>query len=544
MNIVSKLNVLSSDFIPQYLLSYGIKDINKFINPTKDCFEPWEHYNNIQDAIIKFDFHIRYKKKIGIVMDSDQDGACSAALIYNFIKYIKATNEIKIYYHKGKQHGLKDLLSEILEDNLSLLIIPDAGSNDINECMEISSKGTEIIILDHHIIEKNNPYACIVNNQIQGVENKELSGTGVTDKFVRGYCSKHDITYPNYTDLVAVSLVSDICDLSVLENRAYMYYGLNNITNPFLNFLFNKLCEKRGFNSDGIGWEISPLANALARSEEQSTKRLFFDGLIGNLLPEDCLKEMRKIKRQQDNEVKKIVNEIEPNLNLDEKVIIDFTDAANASFLGLIANKFTGKYRKPTFLLRESNSTTWSGSFRSPVPLLSKINSSGIAKAQGHEGAAGVFIQKSKFERFKKWLNDLDLSEKPDIEVTACIEPQEITIDLCKKIIENKSLFGHGLPSPTFYIKTKVNQSNVFVFNKSTVTLKLDINGLGCLKFFASETDVKNFTEYDNFEIELVIGDLGINEYNGFVSPQCNIIDYEIHPINFKNENEKWEDLF
>ena len=52
MNIVSKLNVLSSDFIPQYLLSYGIKDINKFINPTKDCFEPWEHYNNLQDAFI------------------------------------------------------------------------------------------------------------------------------------------------------------------------------------------------------------------------------------------------------------------------------------------------------------------------------------------------------------------------------------------------------------------------------------------------------------------------------------------------------------
>ena len=548
MNITTKLDHLSSDFLTQYLSSLGIKDIEKYLNPDPNCFEKWENYPNIERACKVFDNYIKNKTIVGIVMDSDQDGTCSAALIYNFLIYMGySKGYIKVYYHKGKQHGLKDLIDEILMTNgeKSLLVIPDAGSNDKEECLRLANAGITPIILDHHIMTEENNFAIIVNNQIEKVQNHHLSGTGVTDKFVRAYCDIYGIQYPDYTDLVAVSLVSDVCDLSNIENRTYMYYGLANLPNPFLNFLFNKLCTKRGFNPNGIGWEISPLANALARSEEQETKKLFFDGLIGEIEPEVALKNMRRVKRVQDNEVKEIVNEIEPNLDLSSKTLIGFTEATNASFLGLIANKFTGKYNKPTILLRESNSTTWSGSLRSPVPLLTKINESGLAKAQGHEGACGVFIKKSNLIHFEKWLNDLDLSDTGIQEVCATIPIKGITLDLCKIIEANKDLWGHGIPSPTFYIKTTVSQSNVFIFEKTTTTIKLDFDGIGCLKFFASNKTKEDFTKYKNFEIEMIVGNLGINEYNGFITPQCEILDYEISEPIFQNDkNIGWEDLF
>ena len=38
-----------------------------------------------------------------------------------------------------------------------LIIIPDAGSNDKDECQMLSEHGIEVLILDHHDFDKENP---------------------------------------------------------------------------------------------------------------------------------------------------------------------------------------------------------------------------------------------------------------------------------------------------------------------------------------------------------------------------------------------------
>ena len=540
MQITTKLNHLSSNFIEDYLTSLGITNIKRYLKPTKQSFENPNHYEFINTAIKVFNNYIQ--TDIGIVIDSDMDGACSAALIYNFIKILNPNASIHIFYHKGKEHGIKDVLNEIIESDICLLIIPDAGTNDIEECARLKAENIEVIILDHHLQEKQNNYAYIINNQQPTVENKALSGTGVVDKFVRKYCTTYDIKYPDYTDLVAVSIVSDICDLITLENRAYVYYGLNNITNPFLSFLFEKLCKRRGYTPEAISWDISPLANALARSNEQEDKTLFFDALVGKTSPEEALKKLRKIKRIQDEEVKSVVDEIESDLNVSSKVIVGFTEPENVNFIGLIANKITGKYNKPTILLRDTGYGSWSGSLRSPVPLATQINNSGFAKAQGHEEACGVMVKKNNFDSFVKWLDTLNLSEKPSTEVTAKINPKDITLDICQVISEWKQLWGKGIEAPTFAIETTLTKDKVFVFEKSSKTLKLDLGNVACLKFFASDNDIKAFRKYDKFNVQLIVGDLDINEYEGVRTPQAMIKDYEITPI--LQEEERWEDSF
>lgn len=540
MQITTKLNHLSSNFIEDYLTSLGIANIKRYLKPTKQSFENPNHYEFINTVIKVFNNYIQ--TDIGIVIDSDMDGACSAALIYSFIKTLNPNASIHIFYHKGKEHGIKDVLDEIIESDICLLIVPDAGTNDVEECARLKAENIEVIILDHHLQEKQNNYAYIINNQQPTVENKALSGTGVVDKFVRKYCTTYDIKYPDYTDLVAVSIVSDICDLITLENRAYVYYGLNNITNPFLSFLFEKLCKRRGYTPEAISWDISPLANALARSNEQEDKTLFFDALVGKISPEEALKKLRKIKRIQDEEVKSVVDEIESDLNVSSKVIVGFTEPENMNFIGLIANKITGKYNKPTILLRDTGYGSWSGSLRSPVPLATQINNSGFAKAQGHEEACGVMVKKNNFDSFVKWLDTLNLSEKPSTEVTAKVNPKDITLDICQVITDNKQLWGHSIPAPMFYIKTKIKKDNVLVFEKSSTTLKLVIDGLNCIKFFAKQSDIEAFQKYDKFEVELIVGELSINEYEGIQTPQCIIQDYEIYPIEKKIES--WKENF
>lgn len=544
MNVTTKLNQIDSDIIENYLIALDIEDVNEYLFPSGKYWEDYCNYPNMKEAVMLFRASLTRDVPIHIVIDSDCDGACSAAIMYNFLIYCNVNpKRITVHYHKGKQHGLKDLVEEIITYPPGLLIIPDAGTNDTTQCKTLKEKGWDIIICDHHLIEKKNKYATIINNQCPEVTNSYLSGAGVTYKFCEAIADSYkmdDIHIPDFCDIVAVSLVSDVCNLTSMENRQFMYWGLHNINNPFLSYLFEKVCKRKGNTPESIGWNIAPLANALARSDIQETKTLFFDALVDNITPEEALKQMRKVKRLQDEAVKSVVEEIEPNLPLDNKVIVGFTKPENANFTGLICNKFTGKYGKPTILLRDTKHGSWSGSLRSPIPLATKINESGIATAQGHEEACGVIVKKKKLEEFRQWLESLDLSFKPVSEVVAIVDPEDITVDVCQAISQWNELWGHGIASPTFYIETTIESKNIFIFRKSTTTIKLSFGELSCLKFFASEQEANEFENISKVKIGLVVGELGVNEYNGVVTPQCIIKDYEI----IEEKEESWEDLF
>ena len=543
MNVVPKLSQFRSNtIISDYLQSCGITDTQHYLHPNRKLFEPASAYDNIDEGCHLLYESILQQKLIYILHDSDQDGDYSSALIYNFMQKLGASPIV--LFHAGKQHGLQhNILKSVSND--SLIFIPDASCSEDGVIQEVNKKHCKIIETDHHCTTHENKSIITINNiRSPKVKNKSLSGTGVTDKFVQRYCELFDIKKPNYDDLVAMSLVSDICDLSNMENRAYMYYGLKTLTNPFLAYLFEKCCKRRGKTPDAIGWDIGPLGNALARSDEQDSKTLFFDGLVGNLDPEDALKKMRRIKRIQDDEVKSVVNEIEPNLDISSKVIVGFTDPSNASFTGLIANKFNGKYNKPTILLRDTGYGSWSGSLRSPVPLATKINEGGLAKAQGHEEACGIFVQQNKFDEFRAWLETLDLSETPNVEVTAEVRPEDITLDVCQAVVDWNQLWGHGVEAPTFYLKFTLTQNNVYVFEKNSATIKIDLGCVNFIKFFATKADVEAFRKYSRFEIELVVGELSVNVWDGVKTPQAIIKKYEIVPQEDVWDEDSWMEDF
>lgn len=311
--------------------------------------------------------------------------------------------------------------------------------------------------------------------------------------------------------------------------------------NEFLVYMNEKLNKGNFLDPKAIGWSLMPKINALVRLGSVEDKKAVFNGFVGNISKEEALKIANRCYRLQTAEVKRLAEELEPTIDHNHKAIICFGNKEDASLLGLIANKFCGKYGKPTFLLRELNSTTWTGSMRSPIPLAEKINDSGLAKAQGHQEACGITIKKANLERFEDWLDTLDLSEKPDISVTACVSPEDIDVNLVKTIVENKILWGKGVDAPTFYLRCSVSKDNVFIYEKSTTTIKVQLGNLACLKFFAKESDVEAFTENDSFEIEMIVSDCSVNEYMGTCTPQAVIQKYEIHK---KTTEKRWEDLF
>ncbi len=532
-SLLDSLN--EATFLREYLSACGIADIDAYLNPDSIEYQSPDMYKNMDVAVDMFKY-ANNNIQIGIVADSDGDGNLSAAIAYLLCNEFGKKEPI-ILFHSGKQHGIQDLMQDIIDAHIDFLILPDSSSNENDACLELEQHKCNCLVLDHHIIEQENKHAVVVNpyraDNAPNI-NTDISGTGVVDKFACALGSNQ-----SFKDLVAISLISDICSLRSLENHKYVYDGLTNPTNPFIKYCLEHCCN-RGVNPEGVAFGIAPLANALARSDDQSTKRVFFDALIGKIEPEAAVKAMKAVKSKQDYQVKKVVDKLSDGLDTSHKVIIGFGEPENKSYLGLVANKFCGKYNKPTFLLRELNSTTWSGSMRSPIDLLEIINESGLAKCQGHDAAAGITVKKSNLKRFARFLDGLDLDVEPDIEVAAQIEPNNITRNLANVCVENNILWGKDVNKPLFHCTLTTPQ--IYVYRNRSTTVKLVQDGIEFIKFFVSNEEASQFESAQGKSIEVVVS-LGLNEYNGQIKPQAIIERYEI--VDKPKENEyDWSEYF
>ena len=217
---------------------------------------------------------IAKKEKAIIIVDSDCDGFTSSALLLNYLYDLFPDwieNYVDYFLHDGKKHGLQDCVDKILELNYSLILIPDAGSNDVEECKKIKEKDVNIgiIVLDHHICDVYNPYACVINNQLSDYPNKELSGVGVTWQFCLYIDSLLNKNYAEeYIDLVALGNMADMMSMTSIETKHLINKGLQNPKNPFIVYMHDKNRFSLGdtLTPMGVAFYIAPFVNAIVRS--------------------------------------------------------------------------------------------------------------------------------------------------------------------------------------------------------------------------------------------------------------------------------------
>lgn len=118
-----------------------------------------------------------------VIVDSDADGFTSSALLINYLyDHFPAwvQNNLDWFIHSGKQHGLSDVDVSWAAEHYSLILTPDASSNDYEYHLAFIEKGVDIIVLDHHEADIVSPNAIVINNQLCEYPNKHLSGVGIT----------------------------------------------------------------------------------------------------------------------------------------------------------------------------------------------------------------------------------------------------------------------------------------------------------------------------------------------------------------------------
>ena len=542
--LLNKVN--KNKFIQEYLKALGVEDINLYLNPDSSCLDDAKFYPNIEKAANLLFKATTDKYKIGLLVDVDCDGMCSATIFRTFLNTYYDIDPV-IYIRQGKAHGLRasaseDIVEQIKADGIQLMIIPDAGTNDAPECHDLKAHGCDTLILDHHKVEINNPDAVIVNHHLGKGLNTALSGTGVTAKFIQYYCEYYHVDAPYMDDLVAMSIFSDSCSLISLENRCYADIGMNRVENEMIKAML-PLASRYGVNPTGYSWAMIPLINAICRQEKIDDKRRLFDAMSGHGDIEEAIKMCKSAHRLQADEVKQIMEEVEPTLDLNHKVVVGYAKPQDANLIGLVANKFMSKYHKPIILLRPMNATTWSGSFRSPVPLNEIINNSGYGRALGHDFAAGVYVKKADLPKLIDYLDTIDFPDEPEINVTACLEASDVNVKMCQMCEDNKELYGTGVPEPTFFFQGIIYPENVQMFKKRTTTIKVTLDGMDFLMFMANQDQIDDFT-FSGPKLINIVATLSTNTWNNVTTKQGKIKNYSLDKLRDEVLNGNWEDDF
>lgn len=543
--LLNKVN--KNKFIQEYLKALGVEDINLYLNPDSSCLDDAKSYPNMEKTANLLFNATTDKYKIGLLVDVDCDGMCSATIIRTFLNTYYDIDPV-IYIRQGKAHGLRasaseDIVEQIKADGIQLMIIPDAGTNDAPECHDLKAHGCDVLILDHHKVEINNPDAVIVNHHLSNGLNTALSGTGVTAKFVQYYCEYYHVDAPYMDDLIAMSIFSDSCSLISLENRCYTDVGMHRVENDMIKAML-PLASRYGVNPTGYSWAMIPLINAICRQEKIDDKRKLFDAMSGHGDIDEAIKICKAAHRLQADEVKQIMEEVEPTLDLNHKVVVGYAKPQDANLIGLVANKFMSKYHKPIILLRPMNTTTWSGSFRSPVPLNEIINNSGYGKALGHDFAAGVYVKKADLPKLINYLDTIDFPDEPEIEVTACLNASDVNVKMCQMCEDNKELYGTGVPEPTFFFQGIIYPENVQMFKKRTTTIKVTLDGMDFLMFMANQDQIDDFT-FSGPKMVNIVATLSTNTWNNATTKQGKIKNYSLDKVEEVNEMDgDWEDDF
>lgn len=559
----------------QLLYNRGIEleDQNEWLSAGKECINNWRLLDNMDTVVKKVRYAFENAMPITVVQDCDCDGYTSAAIFVNYLYQISSdfvADKVTILTHAGKQHGLADLVDKIPRET-KLLVVPDAGSNDVEECKELSAF-MDICILDHHD-SCINPYATVVNPQLCDYPNKALTGAGVVWQFCRAYDELCGYDFADkFTDLAALGMIGDMSNYKELETRAIVNLGLADVHNPFFVTMARKnkfsIDKMNGINYYSVAFYVVPFINACVRSGTQEEKDIVFQSMLLShafdmvesskrgekskfvYLYEEAVTVAERVKRRQtklqDESMSILEKKIEDEHLTDHAIItcICGPDEVERNIAGLVANRIQAKYQHPALVLIRSKEVddkeiVYRGSARNYSMCENQdmkamcLASGEMVMMQGHANAAGAAIAASHLDAFIKKTDELysDIDFTPSYFVDYIWNQN--TIDTEKILsIGALNIYGQEIPESKVAIEDiPLSENNVTLMGlaKGHPTLKIQVGDVSIMKFKSSEEEYENFIQPNTYLT--LVGKSAINEWNGNISPQVIIDDFELKQI-------------
>src|SRR5438270_8402556 len=454
---------------------FGTADeVQAFLQPRlKSLSDPFL-LPNMEAAVARILAALDRHERIVLFGDYDVDGVTSLALLAETLRAYGTTPDLFLPLRIEEGYGLsRESVERCIEQfHPQLLIALDCGTSSAAEIVDLSKRGVDVIVLDHHEPKSALPECvAIVNPKTDpGSPSHYLCSVGIVFKLCHALLKTRPIDFDlkSKLDLVALGTVADIVPLRG-ENRTLVQRGAIEIagsTRPGLKKLIEVSGVKPPIFTEDIGYRLGPRLNAAGRlsTAEKSLRLLLTQDQTEATELAEFLDKQNRERQEVEKQIfaaaeEKIAKEFDPSR---DAAIVVYDRGWHPGVLGIVASRIAHKHHRPAIVIGFDETGIGKGSGRSIegfnlVAALSRCADK-IDKYGGHEMAAGLTIQEKNVDLFaeqfrqiaRELLSDEDL--QPRLRIDHEVDFCELNFDFLGWH-EMLQPFGNGNPQPVFFAR-------------------------------------------------------------------------------------------
>lgn len=373
---------------------------------------------DMQKAVERVATAIENGEKILIYGDYDVDGTTAVSLMYLYLSKIVEKRYLDFYIpdRNSEGYGISHEGIQFAHQNgFSLIIALDCGIKS-NEKVEFARQfGIDFIICDHHLPGEEIPNAAAVLDPKRKdcrYPFKELSGCGVGFKLCQGLNTIYKIPESEIfelTDLLAISIAADIVSMTG-ENRTLAKMGLK-ILRKTRNIGLRLLIPDEKlptYDISNIVFEIAPKINAAGRIShgKSAVELMVSDNLKHAHQIVNEIVDLNDSRRMLDSaSTAEALEQVLETRQTENFTTVVYGPHWNKGVIGIVASRLTETYYKPTVVFTDGNNGELVASVRSvpefDVHKALEQCSEFFIKFGGHPAAAGLSMEKERFDEFK-----------------------------------------------------------------------------------------------------------------------------------------------
>ena len=529
------------------------REMRKYLYGTLDDLYDPRQMKGMETAAGIIEKKLIEGKKIRIIGDYDIDGVCSTYILLKGFRRAAGNGQIDYEIPDRIRDGYginESIIRQAAEDGIDTLVTCDNGIAALKEISIAKQLGMTVVVTDHHEVPVDAygqilpPADAVVDPKQDGetYPYHEICGAVVAWKLINVIYEDLGIPEHEWMELLEFAAIATVGDVMKLqdENRLIVKYGLKKIGST-KNTGLRMLVEKNNLDINNlsayhIGFVIGPCLNAGGRLKsakvalrmllEQDPDRV--SGLA------DELKELNDVRKDMTAKGETEAIEQVERFYMSDKVLVVFLPECHESLAGIIAGRLREHFHKPSFVLtRGEQSAKGSGRSIEAYHMYQGLCevSDLLVKFGGHPMAAGLSIEESDIDEFRRRLNENAKLTEDDFVPQIWIDvPMPFEYVNEKIVDELKGLepFGQGNEKPLFAQKS-LTIRNVRVLGKNRNVVKMNLvtntgHPFDGLLFADGDRFLEEQTGQNTVDM---IYYPDVNEYNGTRTLQAIIKNYK-----------------
>lgn len=400
----------------------GLEDVERYLDPTiRDLLPDPDTLTDMDKAVARLATAVQNQEKVAVFGDYDVDGACSTALMVEFLRACGLDPLFHIPDRIFEGYGPNvPAIEQLAAQGVRLLVTVDCGTTSTEPLEAARRLGLDVVVIDHHQANEALPPAeAIVNpnreDDLSGLGH--LCAAGLT--FITAVGLLRELRKRGHfntarpapdlleaLDLVALATVADVVPLRGL-NRAFVTKGLMTLRQrrrPGLTALMDVARMDGPPRPFHLGFLIGPRINAGGRIGDATlgTRLLITrDPVEAQIIAAELDRLNSERQEVERNIVATAESEAEAALGLgDDAAVIVVSGAGwHPGVVGLVASRLKERFQRPAFAIAFTGDTgTGSGRSIPGVDLgravREAVEDGLLLKGGGHAMAAGLTVER------------------------------------------------------------------------------------------------------------------------------------------------------